>query len=275
MQCCTILRAFKKGCLLKMGCYSENNSDNFRDLCWPNYLSVTVLLIKLKLQNADSLFECPFRFSKDRYSLFQCEGTRGVHSIIKHRPTSRACLVSTLVRAEGWHSGGILSLSYAAGAWLLGSRYPRTTADTSHLTARGWADNSAHGDTARADDALTAATTPVTPQLLGPVHSDANTRHWLRCGAWTRRSWGAPHVPVSVWVSSVPPPPPPLSTLSWSRQFGAHLKFYDICYSAPYLPICTPIKLSFGDVGVNLSCCCVRVTARWPVLLLPHKLWTV
>ena len=141
--------------------------------------------------------------------------------------------------------------------------------------ARGWADNSAHGDTARADDALTAATTPVTPQLLGPVHSDANTRHWLRCGAWTvdTPQLGAPHVPVSVWVSSVPPPP--LSTLSWSRQFGAHLKFYDICYSAPYLPICTPIKLSFGDVGVNLSCCCVRVTARWPVLLLPHKLWTV
>ena len=83
------------------------------------------------------------------------------------------------------------------------------------------------------------------------------------CGAWTRRSWGAPHVPVSVWVSSVLPHPslPPLSTLSWSRQFGAHLKFYDICYSAPYLPICTPIKLSFGDVGVNVSCCSVRV--RW------------
>ena len=101
--------------------------------------------------------------------------------------------------------------------------------------------------------------------------------HAIDCGVepgqWTRRSWGAPHVVVSVWVSSVSPPP--LSTLSWSRQFGAHLKFYDICYSAPYLPICTPIKLSFGDVGVNLSCCCVRVTARWPVLLLPHKLWTV
>ena len=118
MQCCTILRAFKKGCLLKMGCYSENNSDNFKDLCWPNYLSVTVLLIKLKLQNADSLFECPFRF------------------IIKHRPTSRACLVSTLVRAEGWHSGGILSLSYAAGA------RPAVSSDhgrylTSHMRGAG------------------------------------------------------------------------------------------------------------------------------------------
>ena len=91
MQCCTILRAFKKGCLLKMGCYSENNSDNFKDLCWPNYLSVTVLLIKLQLQNADSLFKCPFKFSKDPCSLFQCEGTRGVHqytpssNIVQHR----------------------------------------------------------------------------------------------------------------------------------------------------------------------------------------------
>ena len=81
--------------------------------------------------------------------------------MVLHHQTSLACLVSTLVRAEGWHSGGILSLSYAAGAWLLGSRYPRTTADTSHLTCAGlWADNSAHGDTARADDALTAAPHP-------------------------------------------------------------------------------------------------------------------
>ena len=273
MQCCTILQAFKKGCLLKMGCYSENNSDNFKDLCWPNYLSVTVLLIKLQLQNADSLFKCPFKFSKDRYSLFQCEGTRGVH---QYTPSSNIVQHREHVWCPPWCGprGGTVEEYFhfltlpGLGCSARGILGPRPIPHISH--ARGWADNSAHGDT---DDALTAATTPVTPQLLGPVHSDANTRHWLRCGAWTRRSWGAPHVPVSVWVSSVPPPP--LSTLSWSRQFGAHLKFYDICYSAPYLPICTPIKLSFGDVGVNLSCCCVRVTARWPVLLLPHKLWTV
>ena len=145
------------------------------------------------MQNADNLFKCPFRFRKDP---------------LKHRPTSLARLVSTLVRAEGWHSGGILSLSYAAGAWLLGSRYPRTTADTSHVrgwAGLGWADNSAHGDTARADDALTAA-----PH---PSHHSCSVQfilmliHAIDCGVepgpWTRRSWVAPHVPVSVWVSSV------------------------------------------------------------------------
>ena len=163
------------------------------------------------MQNADNLFKCPFRFRKDP---------------LKHRPTSLACLVSTLVRAEGWHSGGILSLSYAAGAWLLGSRYPRTTADTLLACAGlawaglGWADNSAHGDTARADDALTAA-----PH---PSHHSCSVQfilmliHAIDCGVmWSpdtgHATAGALHMFQSVSgcrVSSPSPHLPPLSTLS-------------------------------------------------------------
>ena len=152
---------------------------------------------------------------------YQCQvGNYPSSNIVQHR--LHVWCPSTLVRAEGWHSGGILSLSYAAGAWLLGSRYPRTTADTSHLICAGlgwaglgWADNSAHGDTARADDALTAA-----PH---PSHHSCSVQfilmliHAIDCGVkpgqWTRRSWGAPHVPVSVWVSSVLPLPSPSSPL--------------------------------------------------------------
>ena len=88
---------------------------------------------------------------------------------------------------------------------------------TSHMcwAGLGWADNSAHGDTARADDALTAA-----PH---PSHHSCSVQfilmliHAIDCGVepgqWTRRSWGAPHVPVSVWVSSVLPHPSPSSPL--------------------------------------------------------------
>ena len=257
MQCCTILRACMKGCLLKME--------------WNATLKTILTILRIF---ADQI-TCQWQFYWSNLSCRMQIACLNAHldlssNIVQHREHVWCppwCGPRGGTVEEYFH---FLTLP-GLGCLARGILGPRPIPHISH--ARGWADNSAHGDTARADDALTAATTPVTPQLLGPVHSDANTRHWLRCGAWTRRSWGAPHVPVSVWVSSVPPPP--LSTLSWSRQFGAHLKFYDICYSAPYLPICTPIKLSFGDVGVNLSCCCVRVTARWPVLLLPHKLWTV
>ena len=137
MQCCTILQAFKKGCLLKMGCYSENNSDNFKDLCWPNYLSVTVLLIKLQLQNADSLFKCPFKFSKDRYSLFQCEGTRGVH---QYTPSSNIVQHREHVWCPPWcgpRGGTVEEYFHFLTLPGLGPRYPRTTADTSHLTCAG------------------------------------------------------------------------------------------------------------------------------------------
>ena len=145
------------------------------------------------------LTKCPFRFSKDP---------------LKHHPTSLARLVSTLVRAEGWHSGGILSLSYAAGAWLLGSRYPRTTADTSHLTCAGlWADNSAHGDTARADDALTAA-----PH---PSHHSCSVQfilmliHAIDCGVmWSLDTPQLGRSTCSSQCLGVECPPPPLPLLS-------------------------------------------------------------
>ena len=138
---------------------------------------MTVLLIKLQLQNADSLFKCPFKFSKDRYSLFQCEGTRGVH---QYTPSSNIVQHREHVWCPPWCGprGGTVEEYFhfltlpGLGCLARGILGPRPIPHISH--ARGWADNSAHGDT---DDALTAATTPVTPQLLGPVHSDANTRH--------------------------------------------------------------------------------------------------
>ena len=118
--------------------------------------------------------------------------------------------MSTLVQAEGWHSGGILSLSYAAGAWLLGSRYPRTTADTLHVlgwAGLGWADNSAHGDTARADDALTAA-----PH---PSHHSCSVQfilmliHAIDCGVEPGQWTGALHMFQSVSGCRVSSPTPP------------------------------------------------------------------
>ena len=144
-------------------------------------------------------------------------------SIIKHRPTSLARLVSVHPGAgrgvAQWRNTFTFLRCRGLAAWLAVSsdhgRY--LTCAGLGWAGLGWADNSAHGDTARADDALTAA-----PH---PSHHSCSVQfilmliHAIDCGVkpgqWTRRSWGAPHVPVSVWVSSVlPSPPPPLSTLS-------------------------------------------------------------
>ena len=146
---------------------------------------------------------------------YQCQvGNYPSSNIVQHR--LHVWCPSTLVRAEGWHSGGILSLSYAAGAWLLGSRYPRTTADTSHVlgwAGLGWADNSAHGDTARADDALTAA-----PH---PSHHSCSVQfilmliHAIDCGVEPGQWTGLLHMfqSVSGCRVSSPTPPPPLHSV--------------------------------------------------------------